>query len=87
MIASLRARVARLEAQQPPATRAFLICAGTPDQIPAALVAALEAKGEVLLLTSGVCRDPLDTGAWQPVVYEQVVDGRWLATDPQALAA
>jgi hypothetical protein len=82
---SLRTRIQKLELRQPLATRAFLICAGTPDQIPAALVAA-EAKGEVTTVTSGVCRNPLDTGARQPVVYEQVA-GAWLAADPQVLVA
>ena len=84
---NLRARVAKLELRQPSPVRRFIVAAGEPDQIGPALVAALEAIGEVLLVTTGVCRDPLDTGARQPVVHEQVADGRWLAADPQDLAA
>ena len=86
MIGSLRARIQKLEARQPPATRAFIVCAGTPDQIPASLVAALEAKGEVTVVTSGVPRDPLDEGAPVPAVYELAAGG-WVAVDDTALAA
>jgi hypothetical protein len=85
MITSLRARILKLEARQPPAVRAFLICAGTPDQVPAALVAALETRGVVTLVTSGVCRDPLDEGAPGPAVYE-FVGGAWIPAG-QDLAA
>jgi hypothetical protein len=86
MIGSLRARLARLEAARPSPVRRFIVGAGTPDQIPGALVAALEALGEVTVLTTGVCRDPLDTDARRPVVYEQVGPA-WLAVDDPALAA
>ena len=83
-LSTLRARVLKLEAARP-AGRKFIVCAGTRDQITPALVAALEAKGEVVLLTTGVCRDPLDTGPRRPVVYEQV-GGAWISAD-EALAA
>jgi hypothetical protein len=86
MIGSLRARILKLEARQPPATRAFIVCAGTPDQVPAALVAALEGLGEVTVVTSGVPRDPLDEGAPVPAVHELVV-GAWVAVADTALAA
>jgi hypothetical protein len=85
-LSTLRARLARLEAAQPPAVRQFLVCAGTPDQIPAALVAALEAKGELVILISGVCRDPLDEGVTPPVLYEQI-SGAWIPAGDAALAA
>jgi alkanesulfonate monooxygenase SsuD/methylene tetrahydromethanopterin reductase-like flavin-dependent oxidoreductase (luciferase family) len=84
-LATLRARLAKLEARAPSPVRRFIVVAGTPDQIAPALVAALEAKGEVVLLTSGVPRDPLDEGPRQPVVYEQV-GGAWISAD-EALAA
>jgi hypothetical protein len=83
-ISSLRARLAKLEARQPPATRSFIVVVGEPD-FDRAVIAGL--PGEVTVISSGVCRDPLDTGARQRVVYEQAADGRWLATDPQDLAA
>jgi hypothetical protein len=88
MIGSLRARILKLEARQPPATRAFIVCAGTRDQIPGALVAALEALGEVTVVTSGVPRDPLDPdeGPRLPAVHEQV-GGAWVAVDDTAIAA
>jgi hypothetical protein len=86
-LSTLRARLAKLEAARPSPVRKFIVCAGTLDQIPAALVAALEARGEVVIVTSGVCRDPLDEGPRQPVVYEQVADGRWLAAGDESLAA
>jgi hypothetical protein len=88
MISSLRARVLKLEARQPPATRAFIVYAGTRDQVPGALIAALEDLGEVTVVTSGVPRDPLDPdeGPRLPAVYEQV-GGAWVAVDDTALAA
>jgi hypothetical protein len=85
MIGSLRARLAKLEAARPSPVRRFIVVAGTPDQIPGALVAALEGLGEVTVVTSGVPRDPLDEGAPVPVVYELVGDA-WLLAE-QDLAA
>jgi hypothetical protein len=82
---NLRARLAKLEAARPSPTRRFIVVVGEPDQGDRALLAAL--PGEVMLVSSGVCRDPLDEGPRRPVVFEQVADGRWLAADPQALAA
>jgi hypothetical protein len=84
-ISTLRARLARLEAERPSPVRRFIVVAGTRDQIGSALVAVLEAKGEVTIVTTGVCRDPLDTGPRRPVVYEQL-GGAWIAAD-EALAA
>ena len=88
MIGSLRARILKLEARQPPATRAFIVCAGTRDQIPGALVAALEGLGELVIVTTGVPRDPLDPdeGPRLPAVHEQV-GGAWVAVDDTAIAA
>jgi len=88
MISSLRARILKLEARQPPATRAFIVVAGTRDQIPGALVAALEGLGELVIVTTGVPRDPLDPdeGPRLPAVHEQV-GGAWVAVDDTALAA
>jgi hypothetical protein len=83
-LSTLRARLARLEAQQPSPVRRFIVVAGEPDQVDRALLAAL--PGEVTLVTSGVCRDPLDTGSRQPVMWEQV-GAAWVLTDAQALAA
>jgi hypothetical protein len=85
MISSLRARLAKLEAARPSPTRRFIVVAGEPDQIGPALVAALEARGVVTLVTSGVCRDPLDEGAPEPAVYE-LVGGAWIPAG-QDLAA
>jgi hypothetical protein len=88
MISSLRARILKLEARQPPATRAFIVVAGTRDQIPGALVAALEGLGELVIVTTGVPRDPLDPdeGPRLPAVHEQV-GGAWVAVDDTAIAA
>jgi hypothetical protein len=84
MISSLRARVLKLEAQRPSPVRRFIVVVGEPD-FDRAVIAGL--PGEVTVVSSGVCRDPLDEGPRRPVVFEQVADGRWLAADPQALAA
>jgi hypothetical protein len=88
MIGSLRARLAKLEAARPSPVRRFIVVAGTPDQIPGALVAALEGLGEVTVVTSGVPRDPLDPdeGPRLPAVHEQV-GGAWVAVDDTAIAA
>jgi hypothetical protein len=85
MIASLRARLLKLEAARPSPVRRFMVCAGTRDRIAPALIAALEVLGEVTVVTSGVPRDPLDEGAPVPVVYELVGDA-WLLAE-QDLAA
>ena len=86
MIGSLRARLAKLEARAPSPVRRFIVVVGTADQIDRGQVAALEALGEVVLLTSGVPRDPLDEEAPVPAVYE-LVGGAWVAVDDVALAA
>jgi hypothetical protein len=80
MISSLRARLAKLEAARPSPVRRFIVVAGEPDQIGPALVAALEARGELTILTTGVPRDPLDDGAPVPAVYEYI-GGAWIAAD------
>ena len=87
MIGSLRARVLKLEARQPPATRAFIVVAGTRDQVPGALVAALEALGEVTVVTSGVPRDPLDRRSAGCRRCTSRSGGAWVAVDDTALAA
>jgi hypothetical protein len=78
----LRARLAKLEAARPSPVRRFIVVAGEPDQIGPALVAALEARGELTILSTGVpSAEPQP-----PVVYEQV-GAAWVLADPQALAA
>jgi hypothetical protein len=86
MIASLRARLLKLEAARPSPVRRFMVCAGTRDRIAPALIAALEVLGEVTVVTSGVPRDPLDEEAPVPAVHE-LVGGAWVAVDDTALAA
>jgi hypothetical protein len=81
MIGSLRARVLKLEARQPPATRAFIVVVGVPDQVDRALLAAL--PGEVTIVSTGVPHAELRP----PTVWEMAGDGPWFLLDPQGLAA
>jgi hypothetical protein len=86
-IAALRARVLKLEAGEPSPVRKFIVVVRTTDKLDRPLLAALEAKGEVLTVSTGVPRDLLDAGPPSPVVYEQAADGRWIVAEPEALAA
>ena len=87
-ISTLRTRVLKLEVERPSPVRRFIVVAGTRDQIPGALVAALEGLGELVIVTTGVPRDPLDPdeGPRLPAVHEQV-GGAWVAVDDTAIAA
>jgi hypothetical protein len=84
---TLRARLARLEAREPSPVRRFIVVVRAPDQAAAGLVEALEALGEVVTISTGVPRDPLDGETPAPVVWELAADGRWLAAKPEGLAA
>lgn len=60
---SLRARLAKLEAARLP-PRQVIVAAGTRDLVDWPRVAALEAAGfEVVVVLTGVVRDPLDPAA------------------------
>jgi hypothetical protein len=80
-LSTLRARVQRLEAERPLATRRFIVVAGLEEELDRAVLAAL--PGQVTVILSGVPH----AGLRPPTIWEMAPDGRWLATDPQELAA
>jgi hypothetical protein len=85
MIGSLRARVARLEAERPSPIRRFILVAGA-EEVDWGQTAALEKLGELVILRTGVCRDCLGDGLGRPVVWKQV-GAAWIAADPLDQAA
>jgi hypothetical protein len=80
MIASLRARVLKLEACQPRPTRTFIVCAGLEGELDRAAIATLPGQATVLL--TGVPHAELRA----PTVWELAPDGHWFLAE-QALAA
>jgi hypothetical protein len=80
MIASLRARVLKLEAAQPAPVRRFIVVAGLEEELDRAVLAAL--PGETMVILSGIPHAELQP----PTIWEMAPDGRWLLAE-QDLAA
>jgi hypothetical protein len=79
-ISTLRARLARLEAERSSPVRKFIVVAGLEEELDRAVLAVL--PGETMVLLSGIPHAELQA----PTIWELVPDGRWLLAD-QDLAA
>jgi hypothetical protein len=80
MIASLRARVLKLEAERPAPVRRFIVVAGLEEELDGAVLAVL--PGQVTVILTGVPHAELRL----PTIWEMTLDGRWLLAG-EALAA
>jgi hypothetical protein len=79
-ISTLRARLARLEAERSSPVRKFIVVAGLEEELDGAVLAVL--PGQVTVILTGVPHAELRL----PTIWEMTLDGRWLLAG-EALAA
>jgi hypothetical protein len=74
-ISTLRARLARLEAERSSPVRKFIVVAGLEEELDRAVLAVL--PGETMVLLSGIPHAELQA----PTIWEMAPDGRWLLAE------